>query len=349
MSEDNERFMRRIQHALALAEDPSTTEEERALALERADAMMAAHKIDRAMLQMQNTARGKSTEIVKVVWDIPRGEFRWDLQRLQSSVARHTGCRTYSTWEHMNVVGHPDDISYGEMLWAVVFREFAAKINPEWTNTRSFGANIMALKDAGWKWVDIAYAANRNGFEGSTTDGGWLKREYKRECIRTGATWTRQTQRHGAYRQSWAEAFCTRISQRLLAMKRSQDEAIVSERDKVLPALANLDRQIDEAFWTFFPDQHPDFIAREAEKRRMEQAEFEREAKAAWDRLTPAQQRAAQEKEERQYQRYLRSLGRHRDVNRPDEAGHRAGTAVANQVDLAMGANKVGGTKGELA
>ena len=110
------------------------------------------------------------------------------------------------------------------MLWPIVYRELAGNLFPKWSSSRTFEENVYVHVKGGYKWRVIADVANQHGCEVPWPDGGRLKRAYHKECKARGEEPTAHTQRHGAFRASYATAFQSEISRRLYDMRQRSAE-----------------------------------------------------------------------------------------------------------------------------
>lgn len=323
-----EKLLNRIRGLLQKAERTNFEEEREAL-LAKAQQLMDQHRIDMAMLDF-----GKATasrEAVEVRMDLGWSEWSQTKYAILYYIGEHCGVRVVWGGGGKGVmVGMQEDIDMVELLFTIAALEFDSKIDPVWDSEKSFDANVYALHGAGRKWVQIARTANRHGGNprtgqpGSETDGSWLLSAYRRECKRLGEEPRRQTQRHEAYRESFANSFLGTIVQRLRKMRKVADEERGESLDR-LPAVMSVQDKVNAKFWSLFPHLHPD----EVDRRHREARERER---ARWEALTPEQQ----EKELRDRRRPVRP-GR----STYDEAGWRAGDKAAQRVDLLGGKNRV--------
>lgn len=163
----------------------------------------------------------------------------------------------------MKVVGFPDDIEYFRMMWTGSFLVFSNKLNPRWDNDYTLAANIRRMKESGVKWPVIWDLAKSNGWLGwrlpgkvdvmtpvvgmyalpfggenkdeagrlpvevgrCPKDGGYFKRLYEKQCELDGVQPSNHTQRHTAYRESYAYGFLREIQGRtreLMTLRQQQ-------------------------------------------------------------------------------------------------------------------------------
>lgn len=329
-----------IDRIRALLEKAARTdfEGERNALLDKADALMRKHQIDEALLDATRPVEERAaTAFVNFTWSWFK--FQGDRQTILAAVAEHYRCHVaYHGSGRFTIAGVEHNVEMTQMFYTMIELELVRKIEPSWDRSISFDANVKALQEAGKKWVDIAFLANANGGNprtgqpGSTKDGNWLKAAYRRECARLGEEPRRQTQRHEAWRNSFASAFRSKILARLRDMEKATGEPEKGGGAEL--ALLTSDEKVRNDFYAKFPDLHPD-VQREKYRR------YREEADARFAALSPEEQR-----------RYLREEERQRRAsdsywNRQyDDAGWKAGDHAAAQVDLSGGKNHVPTTSG---
>jgi hypothetical protein len=332
--------LHRIRQLLARASHEGTPPEEREACLAKAQELKDKHAIEEWQLGQIDPGRA-TRPIVRQVLITPRlqsGRWAAKTRLLWSSIAYH--CNVSYRYEYTEEgtvaasVGFESDIVFAEMLFAMASLEFYARIDPGWSPTRTFDDNVKRLKDSGKKWVEIALLANKNGGnprtgrEGSTTDGAWLQSAYRRECKRLGVEPTRHTQRHDAFRTTFAESFVNEIDRRLSAMRSGSDAARGEEAGKTV-ALVDRREDVRKKFWEVFPEMHPD----EVRKRNEAHADAERARREA---MTPKER----EREDAANQKWWERHEAERQ-HRFDQNGWEAGVEAARSVDLSGGANGV--------
>lgn len=327
-------LMRRIRSLIERAEHAGTPEHERQACLKKADALMFANAIDRATI---SAVKDKASGIKKFDWEVPwESEFSAYISDIMRKVANHCRLKCASQYGKLVVVGYEEDIMYGQMLWTTIHLEFARRINPSWDNNRTFDENVTLLKEAGKKWPEIGQISAANGHPGSTTNAAWLRNAYRRQCLLEGREPVNHTQRHRAYRMSFAESFFATITRRLRELKATEENSI-TDRDRVLPALRADSDKVDEVFWEHFPNLHPDAQAAMYEKYRRQAEEDRKRQEALWESMTDeerAAERRRQAREDRKWDRYNRN-----SYIQVDDAGWSAGDEVARSVNLSMGKN----------
>lgn len=353
-----EKLLSRIRGLLDKA-NSTEFEEERAALLAKAEEMMARHEIEMADLDASRPDMRRSVTTRDV--DRPVGEFAAELRNLIDIFAGMRNIRIAVAIKGSKVVysmvGYQDDIDFVELLYTTTMLDFSSKIAPTW-DPRSAGSPaifdscVRAHKEAGHKWVEIARLANkyggnpRTGKLGSTTDGAWLKAAYRRECLRLGIAPTRQTQRHEAFRKTYAAGFVTTIRNRVWRMQRASEEAI-GEISSNLPAVRDSRERVNEEFYRLFPNMRPateEEMAKRSAKWAEEDAKAEQERQEFLDSLTPAQRQSFLGKEERRRRQDDAKYERERRRNH-DDRGWDAGSRAASKVDLSGGVNHLVGKK----
>lgn len=341
MSQD--KFINKVQALFAKAAS-TEFEAEREECLRLADKLILSHQIDRALLKTGTDTRVEEG-LTSTEWEIPYTEFSAQVGGLLGAVMQH--CQIRMAWKNhrtMTVVGFESDIAYAEMLWAIIYREFAGNLWPKWKSERTFDANVYAHVKGGYKWRDIADVAIKHGVDfhwhPTKRDGGKLKRAYQRECERLGVPALAHTQRHSAFRASYAQSFQQTISLRLRDMrKRNQDESGVEAGQFALAVRSNA-AKVQEEFYRLFP--HHDPANRAAENSAAAQAEAERRAA-----MTQKQRDAEDARRERQYQKDLKWMQEQQNKNY-DVNGWSHGNKVARNVDLSMGQGHLTPNRTEL-
>lgn len=343
----SDKALNRIRGLLAQAQSEGATPGERAVFLAKAQELQDKHAVEEWELNQADPERASRPVVRPVLIRSGSSGWQWSshIQNLWNSIAFH--CNISYRFDDAKpeeefprgstvarAVGFATDISFAEMLFAMASLEFYARIEPGWESGRTFDDNVKRLKDSGKKWIEIAVMANRNGGnprtgrEGSTTDGSWLITAYKRECKRLGVEPTRHTQRHGAFRKTFARGFAAEIDGRLAAMRSTANKES-GESSNLPVVLTDRREKSKQAFWEMFPDMHPD----EIRKRFAAKDDAERARREA---LSPKER----EREDREYARWWE---RHRaeQERMHDPNGWVAGTEAARNVDLTGGANHV--------
>lgn len=347
---DESKIMERIRAFLAIANNAPEGDPERESALSAANALMTKHAIDMAKLDAERDPLSRRVPISMrfQIFDDPSAADWWaNFRTILSEIIYANRCQGafhYGYNNEITIVGMSEDVEWCQMLWMQIFFEFMSKIKPTWEKNRTVGANVMAFKEAGYDWRSIWEAA-RLANDGDSPDGQlfydpqkarWLMREYRAEQRRTGKAHV-GTQRHGAYRRSFVEAFTQRIAARLEEMRNANTAA--SKGNELV--LASVEDRIKVEFYNLFPRFHPDFLAQERERWEAEETEARRKDQEWLESLSEKQRRKVLEereaKERAQARKDARYWAKKEAHNRPDEAGFRAGRAAAEAVSLERG------------
>jgi hypothetical protein len=303
-----------------------------------ADKIAAKYAIDLAQVDSKRTKEEREKPISTNI-DFPYSAWDSYLARMLRSICNLAKVRIRRKGHYNNfiIVGFQSDVDYVQMLWMNTHLTFMAKIDPRWDTAKTADENIKALKESGIKWADIADYANMHGFECKPNDGK-LKAAYRRQCKKEGVEPTSHTQRHGAYRESFAAFFVEKIEDRLLKMGLQREEMSSSSGAELV--LFDRFAAVNAMFFEMFPEMHPDAIRARQDAALQLSLEADREEEERRAKLTPKQREAEDRKREREQQRYDREdqLRYHRMY---DRNGAAAGRKAGNSVDLSAGRNGV--------
>lgn len=338
------KIMDRVQGLIDKAASTDSDSEREAL-LGKADQLMQKHAFDQGSLNARKSRDVREKPISLEIAFPKYGPWSGHFSRMISRIARNARVRAHrSSYDGtMILVGFADDVDYAQMVWLSVYLGFTSKLDPIWDTSKSVDENVKILKEAGRKWAAIAELANAHGFECKSNDGK-LKAAYRRQCIAEGVEPQAHTQRHEAYRSSFADYFQAMILQRLDSQKAKQQE-FASETNGAELVLRDRGTEVDEEFWAMFPDLRPLSAEAAAAARAKnaaywaaeEQKEAERRAK-----LTPKQRDAEDAAEARRAAAQQKAWERE-DAKRFDRKGASAGRAAGAKVDLSGGKNSVAG------
>lgn len=333
-------------NALIAKANATSFAEERQTYLDKVDELVLKFSIDRARLAANPGVQQQ--ESVKIeFWSMPYTEFSQQTAELFHVVMNYCSLRwNYDGWDgharKIKVVGFDTDQAQAQMLWTIVYREFAGNLWPAWKADASFDENVYAYVKGGYKWKAIALEATENGVEVSWPDGGRLKRAYQRACRANGEEPTAHTQRHGAFRASYASAFSATVRSRLAEMRRRTQESQDEEtRGQFKLAVISNTERVNREFYRLYPQYDPEVIAR----RQQESAEAERARREA---MTEEERKAEDAANEKQYQKDLKWYRSHKDTSY-DVNGWARGTEVGKNVDLSMGKGHITPNRKELA
>jgi len=179
---------------------------------------------------------------------------------------------------------------------------------------------------------------------------GKLITAYKRWARMVGDTAPVTTQSHRAYKNSYAEAFTSRMAIRFLDMKRDAEETGDTIEGAAL-AIRDLKDEANRMMWDEFPTLSPEAAAERQARFMKQQQEADAAEQARLDAMTPKQREAHFEKIERQRRREDAAYWRNLDKGPKHDGGARSrGEAAANAVDLSRKAGHAdrGTSRGEL-
>ncbi len=323
---DQDFFIRRIEGMLKAASDVNMDEKSRERILAQVDAICFQHRIDQAKLFVKNGATQR--EVLVREYERPSADgFSGHFLGLRSNIFQHYGSRTHLSWRSTTVVGYEDDIRMAEMLWANVFLHFTRTIFPKWEDAKSFDANVYDIKRSGYSWPQVremGMAKDAGDARGKLTlknAGSKLRIAYRREAERRGETVAPGKQQPivpSKWRNSFADAYYSRLLQRLANMKKASEEA--AGKAGVLALISEQDR-VDQHFYSLFPDLTPAAMQRQRE-------ESDAAEKARREALTDKER----EKEDREAQRRWNRIQKR--PSRFDGAGWDAGFRAADKADL---------------
>jgi hypothetical protein len=362
----DQKIMSRIMKLLERANHPNTPEAERLSCMEKADALMAQHMIDRMDLKPEDKSK-----IISDKWDLNTGEagteFSYHMVSMMENVLTHCGIRvnpkyTYTKDEdgrtnyrtrRYTVVGFPEDMAYAEQIWFRVFKEFVVNVNPKWDTSKPLAENVYHFARAGLAWGDVLKAAwaadpvDHYGIPELLKGGGAkLRKLYQKECERRGEEYSK-TRTHSAYRSSFVQSYGGTIAQRLRTMREAAKES-VSDAGKFALAIRDTKEQVDEEFYRLFPEYDPEV------RRKMREAE-EFAAACEWAALTEEEQAKVLKEEAakearwaRQASRARRNYGSVRERKTYDSAAWARGRDVASKVNLNVDGEVKNRKRGEI-
>jgi hypothetical protein len=367
-----ESVMTTIMNLLNLAADENASPHERELAAQRAERLMEKHMIDRMDLKPE-----EKSKIACDTWELHVNEmgdtyyeYAYNMQMLMEDVLTHCGCRLNYNYTRVDgntrsfkVVGFPEDLMYAERVWFRTYKEFVMNINPQWLPGRDkLGQNCYNFLKSGVKWEKIWRLAFKYQQDMRETSRGWayltasgrtreipdpyttkyapmLKAATKEYCASIGIEYQAHTQRHEAYRTSFARSFSSEIGYRLQRhreeAKQAKGDQTGVDSDRFAIALRDTKEQVDEEFYKLFPEFDP-------EVRKRQQQAAEEQAVIDFLNMTPEEQAyviQAEAEKEAKYQkaraRARRNYGRVREArNNIDESAWQRGQDAARKVDL---------------
>lgn len=339
-----QKIMDRVAALLARAEHPNTPEAERELCFERANVLMAKHALDEAVIRSQQSASERRKPVSETwKWLETYSPYASYLRTVLTEIARTNRCRVsiHPGNYTVTVVGFSEDVSWTQMLYMNSYFAFLKALFPKWDETLGYDENVYNFKKAGHKWSEINHIARQHGHpdhEDRSTGRikGAVIAAYKRHAKKIGDEQQITTQRHEAYRDTFAHYFVMRIGQRLEKM-REENQRVADSAPGAMLALRD---DVDAMFYELFPSLHPDEVRRRIEEQyRIDREAAEREARERQEMLnamTPKQRTDFLEKEERQRRREAAASDRYwrSQTVSADRDGAAAGMRAADSVDL---------------
>jgi hypothetical protein len=337
-------YINKINSLLAMANDESLTERARANYMAKAESLRATHKIDEAALRATGEASSDRIRFEEMAASfLP--EFYGDIDRLVFAISRHCNLRVRIVYggnkRKYELFGYGSDIEFFEILWTNAYLEFTGSLIPTWDAKATFDSNVYRFVKAGYRWADI-HAAGRAADPGRVAETltGRFKAAYVREAARLGEAAGNHTQRHGAFRASYAQAFAATVDGRLYEMRRKAkgDEG---ESGGYALALRSTDQEVDEAFYRMYPQYDPTVMA----KRQAEMGEAERIRRAA---MTEEERNKEDADKEARYAK-ARQASEKIWAKSYDNTGWQQGTAAGGRVDLSGGKNNLSQKRTEIS
>jgi hypothetical protein len=332
-----EKILSRVQKLLDKANAEGTTEAERQSFLDKADELMIKHGIEEAMLMAAMSKEDRRKPISERFHAADVNAPHWEKFRtvLLMIANLHRVRSAFHYDGDVTLVGYFEDVEYVKMKWLNVYLHFSRTINPEWDNRLGPEQNAYNFHRSGTPWTDVEVIARAKG---CTWNIKQLRAGYRRHCESIGEEPRRMTQRNFAYKESFADAFRTRICTRIAEL--IEDRNKQTSEAGALVAVKDLGIEIDDLYYSLFPNLDPRKIAADRAARE-EQRRREMEAHERWYKsLTPAERRKydrEQEDEARKQARYSERYWAQQDkinAKNRDLDGLRNGRVSADQVDL---------------
>lgn len=334
-----EKWYTTVQSLLNLAMDEGATQAERDMAQQRADAIILKHKID---VSMMAPGQAKGREVGSTEWTLEMPwEFYENIRSLIGSIMHHCSIRVAMHGSKMVLVGFEEDIEFAQVLWAGVFREFVGNLFPKWDKKLDFDTNVYNMVKGGYKWSKIHEEHKLVDPEGAPAKlSSRYRTGYVRKCAALKEEPGAHTQRHEAFRASYATAFQSTVSRRLWAMRAASEAEVVTDRDRYAVALRSTADQVDSEFYKMYPQFDPDRLREQDLAAQLR--EVERRSKLTQEQRDAED--AARAKAEDQARKNWDRL----QNKRYDQNGWRRGTVVGNNVDLSGGRNHLVPDRNEL-
>lgn len=346
-----EKILSRVQKLLDKANADGTTEAERQLLLDKADELMIKHAIDDAMLMASMKKEDRRKPISERFRAADPNAPHWEKFRtvLLMIANLHRVRSAFHYDGDVTLVGYFEDVEYVKMKWLNVYLHFSQTINPRWNTGISPEQNAYNFHRSGTPWTVVEDIARDHGCSWNIKQ---LRAGYRVYCATIGEEPTRMTQRNTAYKESFAEAFRSRICARIAELIEDRDR--MTSEAGALVAVKDLGIEIDEMFYSLFPNLNPEAqkAAREARER---QRQMEEEAHQRWlESLSPAERRKYDREQEEAARRQARYSTRYwarvdrENAKMRDVDGLRNGRASADQVDLGRNEGVQAQTRKEL-
>lgn len=330
----------RINSLLRRAEHPNTTPEEAQACQEKAEALMQKYRLEEAELHLTEEQKRVFEKKVYNRTTVDGWRFASEFGGLVVSVAEHTNCYfTYSTEDKGYVIlGYPHDVFYADVLIQRAVQAYNELIYPTWNDTYSLERNIHRLKTSGSTWEEVLYSLPNETYKEVLAKYKWpldfLERSFRKYEKQMGLEPATFTRRHQAYQDTLRKSFRRRLDDRLYDLKKkaSQDEGLVSERDRLAVAIVKDEDALKQEFYRLFPNHSP-----EAQKKRREEMEKEMaDRQSAFNALSEEEQKKVREEEAKKRAREKKEWREFQERNRPDPAAWSAGTEAADRVRLSL-------------
>jgi len=347
----DEKILTRVQKLLDKANAEGTTEAERQLFLDKADELMIKHAIDDAMLM----AGMKKEDRRKPVRDTfhAADPFAPHWEKFRTVLLMIANLHRVRSAFHQNgdvtLVGYFEDVEYVQMKWLNVYLHFSQTINPRWSTDLSPEQNAYNFHRSGTAWTEVEEIARAHE---CTWNIKQLRAGYRVYCESIGEEPTRMTQRNAAYKESFAEAFRTRICTRIARL--IEDRNRQTAEAGALVAVKDLGIEIDALFYSLFPGLDPTQRAADQARREAQAREDEEKLQKWLESLSPAerarydrQQEEEARKNARWSERYWARVDKE-NAKRTDSDGLRNGRTSADQVDLGRSSGVTAQNRKEL-
>lgn len=264
---DEESILRKIQALVDKAYSTTFEAEQQAL-LAKADELMLKYSIDQMALQdplRPNTApnvKGSKPELR--TFEFLKESVDYEIRSALSDLFRY--CASYLfvrigswTYHDAKCVGYPADLDFLEMFYLRLKIHLIANLDPKPDPSKPWVDSMAALKNAGFKWEQI-----HDKLDGRHPDYPYSGQEWQRKFgVRFTAEMKRWSEQHGEsrnkagnlanWRRDFIDAYVWRLKRRMDEIRRN-----TLEENPNLPALLNDKKsEVDEAFWTEFPNERP--------------------------------------------------------------------------------------------
>ena len=332
-----EKILTRVQKLLDKANADGTTEAERQLLLDKADELMIKHSIDDAMLMATLTKEERRKPVAEKFHAADANAPHWEKFRtvLMMIADLHRVRSAFHYSGDVTLVGFHEDVEYVKMKWLNVYLHFSQTINPRWNTGISPEQNAYNFHRSGTAWTEVEQIAREHGCSWNIKQ---LRAGYRRYCESIGEEPRRMTQRNFAYKESFADAFRTRICTRISELIEQRNN--MASEAGALVAVKDLGIEVDALYYSIFPNLDPENQRLAREAREAAEAKKAEEHLRWLESLTPAERAKydrEQEAEARKQARWADQYWARQDREyrkRRDNDGLRNGRASADQVDL---------------
>lgn len=251
--------IRKIEALITKADHPNTGEAEAATFRAKAEALMFKYRIDEMSLNTSGEASAPDsaspqweTFVVCDMWS----EFRYYYEDLLRGVIQHFDARMATGNEDGNrvayVVGYESDLRFIGILWQSIRLAFRSKLEPTYDPTLSDEENCYIMRAAGMEGARIAYAVFQDASKGQRVKARKYARKFAESIGEDPKIFSGQGNSMEAYRASYASGFVSTMRSRLRTMAEGR---LVENAGAMV--LASRKENIDEAFYTRYPDRRP--------------------------------------------------------------------------------------------
>lgn len=265
---DDDPILQRVQKLVDKAWSTTFTAERDSL-LAKAEALMLKYSLDQFKLldpnrpQTAAPIKGQDPEL-RTIWYFGEGtyvnyEVATPIWQMFYALARHLQCRIgVDRSDYAKVVGYPADLDFLEMMFLSLKLHLLSKVDPHVTSDLSWEQNLIAFKQAGFKWQDIHLKLQNHPFY------PYHNQVWQRNMgVRFTAVYKRyrdanpnepaNTGNPAVWRRDFIEAYVMEIGDRLRRMRHA-----ALEENRLLPALLNdKGNALERYFMELFPPPPP--------------------------------------------------------------------------------------------
>lgn len=262
---DNRKKMATIQALLDRADHENTPAPEAEACRAKAEELMVKYRIEEEMLRVTKLASGTAEQPImeEMIVCAYGNKYKEHYYSLAYFVAQHAGVRVVADYRKavndenveefsliLQMVGFESDIRYAEMLYTGVRLTFSSLLEPKVNPRESDEDNVYRLRSSGMERIRIAELMWGSG---SHANNAKVTKLYAAACAARGEDpkVVGRSVNVKTFRGSYADAFVTRIYNRLNAMKATaglESGALVLHGRK---------DAVDEAFYARFPHLRP--------------------------------------------------------------------------------------------